>query len=45
MRHTVTAYDAWNVALAEWLETAVSTLDERLASAPGPVCRFETPPS
>lgn len=41
---TVTAYDAWYVALAETLGTPLATLDRRLANAPGPTCRFETPP-
>lgn len=44
LRHTVTAYDAWYVALAESLETELLTLDRRLATAPGPTCRFGTPP-
>lgn len=45
LRETVTAYDAWYVALAEALGTPLATLDRRLANAPGPTCRFETPPS
>lgn len=45
LRDTVTAYDAWYVALAETLGTPLATLDQRLANAPGPICRFETPPS
>lgn len=44
LRDTVTAYDAWYVALAEALGTPLATLDKRLANAPGPTCRFETPP-
>ena len=44
LRETVTAYDAWYVALAEALEAPLVTLDQRLANAPGPTCRFETPP-
>ena len=44
LRGTFTAYDAWYVALAESLDAALATLDERLATAPGPVCRFEIPP-
>ncbi len=44
LRETVTAYDAWYVALAEALGTPLATLDKRLANAPGPTCRFETPP-
>lgn len=45
LRHTVTAYDAWYVALAESLGAAVATLDERLVQASGPQCDFEQPPA
>ncbi len=45
LRKTITAYDAWYVALAESLDTALATLDERLSTASGPECRFEMPPS
>ena len=38
LRRTVTAYDAWYVALAESIGTRVATLDTRLAAAPGPEC-------
>lgn len=44
LRETVTAYDAWYVALAEALDAPLVTLDTRLARAPGPRCAFETPP-
>ena len=44
LRDTVTAYDAWYVALAETLGAPLATLDQRLANAPGPTCLFETPP-
>jgi predicted nucleic acid-binding protein len=44
LRENITAYDAWYVALAEELRATVATLDTRLARAPGPRCRFETPP-
>lgn len=37
------ASDAWYVALAEALDVPLVTLDLRLASAPGPRCRFPTP--
>ena len=44
LRDTVTAYDAWYVALAESLGASLATLDRRLARAPGPRCAIETPP-
>jgi predicted nucleic acid-binding protein len=44
LRHTVTAYDAWYVALAESIGARFATLDDRLAAAPGPACEFDTPP-
>lgn len=44
LSHTVTAYDAWCVALAESLESTLFRLDRRLATAPGPKCRFGAPP-
>ncbi len=43
LRHTVTPYDAWYVALAEFLDAPLATLDRSLANAPGPTCRFEIP--
>lgn len=43
LRHNVSTYDAWYVALAEALDAPLATLDERLVHAPGPRCRFETP--
>jgi predicted nucleic acid-binding protein len=43
LRNTVAPYDAWYVALAEALGAPLVTLDRRLASAPGPTCRFVTP--
>jgi predicted nucleic acid-binding protein len=45
LRDNVTSYDAWYIALAEFLGSRVATLDLRLARAPGPRCRFETPPA
>jgi len=45
LRHTVTCYDAWYVALAEALKLPLATLDERLSKAPGPICDFLTPSS
>jgi len=43
LRHTITSYDAWYVALAEALNAPLATLDERLARAQGPSCAFLTP--
>lgn len=43
LRQSVTAYDAWYVALAEALEAPLATLDQRLVRAPGPRCTFATP--
>ena len=42
LRHTVTSYDAWYVAVAEALRLPLATLDGRLAKARGPKCRFLT---
>lgn len=38
LRDTLTVYDAWNVALAERLDTTLYTADRRLANASGPRC-------
>lgn len=43
LRHTVTSYDAWYVAIAESLDATLVTLDAKLSRSPGPRCRFETP--
>jgi len=43
LRHTVTGYDAWYVAVAEELGFPLATLDKRLAKAVGPSCKFLTP--
>ena len=43
LRHSVTTYDAWYVALAEALDSPLATQDLRLTRAPGPRCRFLTP--
>lgn len=43
LRHNVTSYDAWYVALAESLGLPLATLDTRLAATKGPSCRFLTP--
>ena len=43
LRHNVTSFDAWYVALAEALELPLATLDERLSKAKGPQCQFLLP--
>jgi predicted nucleic acid-binding protein len=43
LRHTLTSYDAWYVAVAEALELPLATLDARLARAAGPTCEFLLP--
>ena len=43
LHRTVTAYDAWYVALAESLDTALATLDVALSLANGPRCAFSIP--
>jgi predicted nucleic acid-binding protein len=45
LRHNVTSYDGWYVALCEALNLPLATLDGRLAKAEGPKCRFLTPES
>ena len=43
LRHSLTSYDAWYVAVAEALELPLATLDTRLARADGPRCKFLLP--
>ncbi len=43
LRHGLTSYDAWYVAVAEALKLPLATLDERLSKASGPTCRFLLP--
>jgi predicted nucleic acid-binding protein len=45
LRHNLTSYDAWYVAVAEALRLPLATCDERLARAKGPTCDFLTPRS
>jgi predicted nucleic acid-binding protein len=45
LRHNVTSYDAWYVAIAEALKLPLATLDGRLAKSPGVGCEFLTPAS
>ena len=43
LRHDVTSYDAWYVAVAEALELPLATLDENLAKSNGVTGEFLTP--
>jgi len=43
LRHNLTCYDAWYVAIAEALELPLATLDRRLAGATGPRCTIRRP--
>ena len=43
LRHNLTCYDAWYVALAEALNCPLATLDRRLSRASGPTCEFIVP--
>jgi predicted nucleic acid-binding protein len=43
LRHNVTSYDAWYVALAEALNLPLATLDEPLSKSSGVSCDFLTP--
>jgi predicted nucleic acid-binding protein len=43
LRHNVTSYDAWYVAIAEALELPLATLDEPLSKSTGVACQFLTP--
>ena len=40
LRHNVSSYDAFYVALAESLDAPLATLDRRLIDAPGSRCEF-----
>ncbi len=40
LRGNVTVYDGTEVASAELLDAPLATLDQQLAAAPGPRCRF-----
>jgi predicted nucleic acid-binding protein len=42
LRHTVTSYDAWYVALAEALRLPLATLDRKLSRASGIRCEMMT---
>jgi predicted nucleic acid-binding protein len=43
LRHNVTSYDAWYVALAEALDLPLATLDGSLSTASGVKAKFLTP--
>ncbi len=43
LRHNLTSYDAWYVAVAEALRLPLATLDQRLSKAKGLDCDFLTP--
>ncbi len=43
LRHNLSIYDGWYVAIAEAFGAPLATLDRRLAAAPGPLCVFRTP--
>ena len=44
LRHAVSPYDAWYVALAERLDAPLVTLDRRLARTADARCEFALPP-
>ncbi len=44
LRHNVTGYDAWYIAIAESLGCPFVTLDFRLSRAVGPACEIVVPP-
>jgi predicted nucleic acid-binding protein len=43
LRHNVTSFDAWYVALAEALKLPLATLDEPLSKSKRVTCEFLTP--
>lgn len=43
LRHSITSYDAWYVALAEALQLPLATLDLKLAKSTAAQCRFLSP--
>jgi predicted nucleic acid-binding protein len=43
LRHNVTSYDAWYVAIAEALKLPLATLDEPISKSNGVTCKFLTP--
>lgn len=45
LRENLTCYDAWYVAMAEWFDCPLATLDRRLSRASGPKCEIVIPPA
>jgi predicted nucleic acid-binding protein len=45
LRHNVTSYDAWYVAVAEALGLPLATLDRPLTRSRGVACKFLVPPA
>ena len=43
LRHVLTSYDAWYVAVAEAVDLPLATLDTRLTRANGHACAFLLP--
>ena len=43
LRFNLTSYDAWYVALAEFLDCPLATLDARIRRATGPTCEMVFP--
>ncbi|MFN2543441.1 MAG: type II toxin-antitoxin system VapC family toxin [Actinomycetota bacterium] len=43
LRDSLSAYDAWYVAVAEALDAPLATLDLRLVRSDGPACEFRLP--
>ena len=43
LRHNVTPYDGWYVAVAEAVDAPLASLDVRLSQASGPRCAFALP--
>lgn len=44
LRHNLTSYDAWYVALAETFDCPLLTLDRKISRASGLTCKVIAPP-